>query len=51
MTYLEHDVLPFPSIKGIDLGPAMRQKVWRKKRFVFFSYLKLFLFNSKLEFY
>jgi len=27
MTYLEHDILPFPHIKGIDLGPAMKRKV------------------------
>ncbi len=27
MTYLENDVLPFPHIKRIDLGPAMKRKV------------------------
>ena len=27
MTYLENDVLPFPHVKGIDLGPAMKRKV------------------------
>jgi hypothetical protein len=34
MTYLEDEVLPFPHIKGIDLGPAMKRKV------VFFSFRK-----------
>jgi hypothetical protein len=28
MTYLEDDVLPFPHIKGIDLGPTMKRKVF-----------------------
>jgi hypothetical protein len=28
MTYLEKDVLPFPQVKGIDLGPAMKRKVY-----------------------
>jgi hypothetical protein len=28
MTYLEKDVLPFPHVKGIDLGPAMKRKVF-----------------------
>ena len=28
MTYLEEDVLPFPHIKGIDLGPAMKRRVF-----------------------
>ena len=27
MTYLEKDVLPFPHIQRIDLGPAMKRKV------------------------
>jgi hypothetical protein len=27
MTYLEKDVLPFPHLKEIDLGPAMKRKV------------------------
>jgi len=31
MTYLEKDVLPFPDVKGIDLGPAMKRKVCKKK--------------------
>ncbi|CAF3389096.1 unnamed protein product [Rotaria socialis] len=26
LTYLEHDILPFPDIEGIDLGPAMKRK-------------------------
>jgi hypothetical protein len=31
MTYLEKDVLPFPNVKGIDLGPAMKRKVFVRK--------------------
>jgi hypothetical protein len=27
MTYLEKDVLPFPHVKGIDLGPTMKRLV------------------------
>ncbi|UJR30237.1 hypothetical protein I4U23_017775 [Adineta vaga] len=26
MTYLERDILPFPNINGIDLGPTMKRK-------------------------
>jgi len=29
MTYLETDVLPFPDVQRIDLGPTMRRKVDR----------------------
>jgi hypothetical protein len=36
MTYLEHDILPFPHIKGIDLGPAMKRKVYKKNEFFLF---------------
>ena len=32
MTYLEKDVLPFPHVKRIDLGPAMKRKVIHKKK-------------------
>jgi len=32
MTYLEKDVLPFPDVKGIDLGPAMKRKVCKTKK-------------------
>jgi len=37
MTYLEKDVLPFPHLKEIDLGPAMKRKVlfFGKKFFQF----------------
>lgn len=27
LTSLEPDILPFPHVKGIDLGPTMRRKV------------------------
>jgi hypothetical protein len=42
LTYLEHDILPFPHIKGIDLGPAMKRKVFFRK--LIFSFLFL-IFN------
>ena len=28
MTYLEKDILPFPHLNRIDLGPAMKRKVF-----------------------
>lgn len=28
MTSLERDVLPFPHVDGIDLGPSMQRKVF-----------------------
>ncbi len=31
MTYLEKDILPFPHVKRIDLGPAMKRKVIHDK--------------------
>jgi hypothetical protein len=46
MTYLENDVLPFPSIKGIDLGPAMKRKVLRED---LFSHLNTFEFRVSLK--
>ncbi len=41
MTYLEHDILPFPHIKGIDLGPAMKRKVFKKTIFSCFHFFHL----------
>ncbi|CAF0801684.1 unnamed protein product [Adineta ricciae] len=32
MTYLEKDVLPFPHVKGIDLGPAMKRKNFTEEK-------------------
>ncbi|CAF0791335.1 unnamed protein product [Adineta steineri] len=32
MTYLEKDVLPFPHIKGIDLGPSMKRKNFTEEK-------------------
>ncbi len=32
MTYLEKDVLPFPHVKRIDLGPEMKRKVIHAKQ-------------------
>ncbi len=43
MTYLEKDVLPFPDVKGIDLGPAMKRKVCKKKKAKVFYLNLIFL--------
>jgi hypothetical protein len=42
MTYLENDVLPFPDVKGIDLGPAMKRKVFLIKYFFEIKMMILF---------
>ncbi|CAF1098280.1 unnamed protein product [Rotaria sordida] len=46
MTYLEHDILPFPHIKGIDLGPAMKRKNFTEKKI--FQYADEFFVSLNL---
>jgi hypothetical protein len=47
MTYLEKDVLPFPHVKRIDLGPEMKRKVIHAKQTK--SDFCLFLFRILLK--
>ena len=49
MTYLEHDVLPFPHVKGIDLGPAMKRKVVCFKSLEKLNYFYFYLIRILLK--
>ncbi|CAF0852269.1 unnamed protein product [Adineta steineri] len=46
MTYLERDILPFPHIKGIDLGPAMIRKNFTEQEI--FQYADKFFISLNL---
>jgi hypothetical protein len=47
MTYLEKDVLPFPHVKKIDLGPAMKRKVVAKKNILLWDFNFLEFYRRK----
>jgi len=50
MTYLEKDVLPFPHVKRIDLGPAMKRKVIEKKETLNFYLFLIRILPKKKSF-
>ncbi len=47
MTYLEKDILPFPHVKRIDLGPAMKRKVVVEKNILLLDFNFLEFYRRK----